>query len=178
MNPLPLKSVPDGQTNEIFDEKCLPTLTFAGTQKPGDCIKLRAGVDILKIIEMDVDLFQLYVVSHTKRTLVWHYDAASVRPLYSSAGRGQASAVEQAVELIVNLDGDPGIDRLIDVYNAEEHFLRWAAVKAALALNAPAGIELLRRAKSDRHPHIRNAANRTESFLSEQTMAQTAENRG
>ncbi|MFZ1962145.1 MAG: HEAT repeat domain-containing protein [Roseiarcus sp.] len=161
-------SAPPEQINELFDRRSFTIRSDSGIQRPGDFIKLRAGVDILKIVEMCDDLFELYVVSHTKQKLVWHYDAETISPLYSSAGRGQASSVEQAIELIVNLEGKSGIDAIVAAYNSEEHFVRWAAVKAALALDVGVGIELLERAKADPHPHVRHAADRTANLLKRQ----------
>jgi|SRR4026209_1429017 hypothetical protein len=51
------------------------------------------------------------------------------------------------------------IDAVADVFrNAQDHFVRWSAVRVALVLDSRRGSELLKMAIDDGHPHVRAAA--------------------
>ena len=84
---------PAKQINSIFDRESIPSLLESGRQHPGDILSLHAGKHILKITDFGSDVFQIYVVSTRAKSLVWHYDFQTLKPLYCSAGRGRASSI-------------------------------------------------------------------------------------
>ncbi|TBF75772.1 HEAT repeat domain-containing protein [Rhizobium leguminosarum] len=156
---------PPSQVNSIFDRSLRPEFVRQFRQKPGDVIKLHAGKDILDIVGGTEDTYQMYVVSTRAQSLVWHYDAETLEPLYCSAGSTRASSIQQSLDILVELNFRAGLDAIASTFEARDHFVRWSAVKAALAIDDRTGREILRRALQDPHPHVRKAAARTVKIL-------------
>lgn len=163
--PFELHRAPPEQRNDVFDRRCIPIFANRSLLRPGDLITLSAGIDILKFLPFEQDVFQVAVVSRKEKSLEWHYDYNTLNPLYCSAGRTISSTMQHAITVLVKMGSVRAAPEIALAYNSADHFVRWSAVRAVLALDDHLGRELLERAKSDAHPHVRSAAAKTENLL-------------
>jgi len=150
---------------EVFDKTKTITLKNRLFQNKGDIIKLRAGKDIIKILNVNETAFQLYLVSSDIQDLVWHYDEKTLRPLYATAGKSQTSRIQCMLMMLANLGSKQSIPLLKKLATAKQHFLRWSAIKTITALSPEDGYPLLKEAMHDPHPHVRNASKTTLQLL-------------
>ena len=152
---------PDNQPLDVFDKSVKVTLKKSFVQNKGDIVKLRAGKDIIKILNVNEIAFQLYLVSSEIQDLVWHYDEKTLMPLYATAGKSQASRIQCMLMMLAQLGSKHAIPLLKKLTSVKQHFLRWSAIKTILALSPDDGYPLLQDAVHDPHPHVRNASKAT-----------------
>jgi|GEM_PF-6299711 len=104
--------------------------------------------------------------------LVWLFDRASMQAVRGISASDAASRAELLVQLFETLRFAGGRDLLKSLQDSPHHFLRWRAVQALLKLHTPDGIEAVRKAGADAHPHVRRAAARTLSNLEAHSLLQ------
>jgi len=166
--PYELYTAPDSQINEIFDRTSNPLFVSSGNLGPGDSIYLASAKDVFKVLPTDRDTFQVSVVSTRQRSLEWHYDYNTLAPHYISAGRNSSSTMMHAITILIKMGCIKSAASIAAAFESEDHFVRWSAVRAVLALAPGLGRELLERAKNDHHPHVRPAAHQTAELLQSQ----------
>lgn len=93
--------------------------------------------------------------------LVWLFDKTTLTSVRSISSSSAATRVELLVQLFEELKFS-GARSVLDVLqDSPMHFIRWRAVQAMLRLHGMEGIEAVKRAHRDPHPHVRRAAERT-----------------
>jgi len=158
---LEIYEVPKDQHLDIFDRSKIPTLKRKIVQKVGDFLTINAGKEVVKVIGVDQDAFQIYMVSTEVQELVWHYHEKTLEPIYSTVGSPQISRLQCVMMMLANLGSQKAVFTLKKLISAKEHFLRWSAIKTILALNPTEGYPLLVDATNDPHPHVQKAATTT-----------------
>lgn len=171
--------VPNDQMNHVFDRTLRPQLSRTFVQEKGEVISLRAGRDVLQLTGGTGKSYQIFFISKAVDSLIWFYDETSLLPTYCTASSNRASRIQSALHTLVRLGSKKAIPQIQATFQSADHFVRWSAVRAALALDEVAGRELLGLALCDPHPHVRTAAERTvtslESLPSHNTSTATSE---
>lgn len=158
---------PDTQDNRLFDRTQKPRLVDQRCLQVGEVIGVRAGKDILRMVDdPSPDVYQMHCVSTTtSSTLVWHYDVATREPLYCTAGNQMSSRLEIAIAVLTRMAGSKALPAIRGLCDHEDHFVRWTAVRSAIALDRHGSLDILERAQTDEHPHVRAAASKMLSAL-------------
>lgn len=145
--------------NDVFNISQKATRKGEIALRKGEHISVHAGKDILKIVGADDVVYQIHCVSTSAGpSMVWHYDALTLKPKYCTAGSTEASRMETVVGILVRMGGTVGMPSLQKLAGYKDHFVRWSAIKAVLALDKKIGVDLLRTATRDPHQHVRTAA--------------------
>ncbi|MCB1454615.1 MAG: HEAT repeat domain-containing protein [Rhizobiaceae bacterium] len=165
LGPIPLEfellETPREQVNEVFDRSMVPYSVRICRQQRGETIKVRAGVDILKVSKPERDTYQIYAVSsHPRKSLLWHYDADTLVPKYCTAASLMSSRVQTAINILVRMGGQTTATTaaIASAAKSGDHFVRWSAIAAVTSLDPHMGLELLQTALADPHPYVKAAA--------------------
>jgi HEAT repeat protein len=97
--------------------------------------------------------------------VVWTYDPSTLAAVAPVAADKEDSKLEYIAWTLTELadpeTGDKGSAKAIAaLLEHPAHFVRWTAVRTAMALDEATGRALLARASEDPHVHVRNAARR------------------
>jgi hypothetical protein len=157
---------PDTQDNRLFDRSQKPSLLDQRRIQAGEIIGARAGKDILRLVDPSPGICQMHCVSATvSSTLVWHYDVATLEPLYCTAGNQMSSRLEMAIAVLARMADAHALPAIRALCDHEDHFVRWSAIRTALALDPQGSLDILERAKADGHQHVRAAATKVLSAI-------------
>jgi hypothetical protein len=95
---------PDTHDNRLFDRSQKPSLLDQRRIQAGEVIAARAGKDMLRLVDSSPGICQMHCVSATvSSTLVWHYDVATLEPLYCTAGNQMSSRLEIAIAVLARM---------------------------------------------------------------------------
>lgn len=122
----------------------------------GDTLWVEAGHEVIEVCSGSGTL--LYLESAPVHTTRWMYDPETLRPEAMIAATPALGRVEDGI-LMLRQIGDP---QHAEVFEAlaehKSHSVRWAAIRAAVAIHHVRGLRLLEGALEDEHPHVRRAA--------------------
>lgn len=93
----------------------------------------------------------------------WAFDASSLKPKIISATLPSVARLQVVLELIDiqygnNTFGPSDLDALEKLTTNAYHFVRWKAIQLLFSIDRDKGVKLMRRALSDPHPHVNQAA--------------------
>lgn len=91
----------------------------------------------------------------------WIYDAETLSPARAEAADPSAARLPYAIALLSALGHGEAAPVIAGLTSHPDHFVRWAAVRRVMELDSTLGLELLRRAAADPHPHVQRAALRS-----------------
>jgi hypothetical protein len=149
---------PRPDPNTVFDRTRVLIPRGRRTLVAGEPVRVRAARDVVRIVPADEPSFVAVLASVPVAVLSWEYDLDSGVPARAVSGSTAASRLEATARLLGEL-GDPScVPALAELAHHPHHFVRWAAVRAVAVLDPMRGVELLRRAVEDEHPHVRKAA--------------------
>lgn len=129
--------------------------------KNGDYVKIKAGINGFQIININ-DLIMFEVSSFKHHNIVWNFNTNTGEMLYPSSADVSSTRMSMAMDVLKSI----GDERSVEIISAlaknhHQHFIRWKAIESISFFNDDLTIELLKNAKNDPHPEIRNAANKT-----------------
>ncbi|MBA6417589.1 HEAT repeat domain-containing protein [Colwellia sp. 6M3] len=103
-----------------------------------------------------------------KAPLVWLFDTKTMRSMKGISPDDEATRQELLIELLNRLNYSGATDFLSELSELSEyHFVRWKALTTLLRLDTAKGIEALKKATNDNHPHVNKAAVTTyQNFVS------------
>jgi len=143
--------------NEIFDRARVLTGPVIRTFAPGEVYRLRAGIDICRLLPSQKTVILLLLGSRNVLPLRWEYDE-TLHPLRVMAATSTASRFEYTARMLAELGDRESLQPLRELTAHVDHFVRWAAVRAVVRIDFDEGLRALYRAEEDRHPHVRAAA--------------------
>ena len=151
--------------NDVFDRS--RHLQPLGTEilQPGAARRFRAAADIARILPNGIPAVMLILSSATIAPIRWEYDLATLSPVKAIAGYPTSSRLEYTAKLLAEVGDKTSIQPLKSLMQHEDHFVRWAAVRAIVSLDYAEGVASLHDALQDPHPHVRNAARKVISLL-------------
>lgn len=146
--------------NEVFDrsQRLVPTRSIALV--PGMVVRFESPAEAFRLhLEQPAILLQLQ--SATVASLRWMFDPDTLEPVRASAARLSSSRLQFTCHALAALGSPRSIPALKRLTTHPEHYVRWAAVQSLCAISRDDGLECLRRASEDDHPHVRRAAEQT-----------------
>lgn len=149
---------PRPDPNAVFDRTRKLISRGRRTLVAGEPVRVRAARDIVRIAPADQPSCVAVLASAPVATLSWEYDLDTGDPIRAVSGSAAASRLEAAARLLGELGDPASVPTLVALAKHPHHFVRWAAMRAAAALDLTVGVELLRGATADEHPHVRKAA--------------------
>jgi hypothetical protein len=150
---------PSDRNIEYFERNVRPIAIGRRTQKKGEIVKARAGVDVLKVLPPSCNTFQIYAVSLKPQVpLLWHFDAASLHPKYCTSASPMSSRIQTGIDILVRMNCLDAIPEITNAIKSNDHFVRWTAIASVACMDENKGAQLLRNALNDPHPDIRSAA--------------------
>jgi hypothetical protein len=153
--------------NEVFDRSRVLTPTGIRTFPPGEVYRIRAGIDVSRLLPPQQTVILLFLGSRNVLPLRWEYDD-KLRPLRAMAATPTASRFEFTARMLAEFGDRESLEPLGELAEHPDHFVRWAAVRAVMRIDFDAGLHLLHAAGEDRHPHVRRAATRALENLERQ----------
>lgn len=148
----------DQLENPILDRTkklvCCPERVVA----QGDVVSFRAARDIYRIRPSDSPVLLLILTSRPIVSICWEFDSSTLLPRRAMSTSPEASRLEFTARLLSELGDPSSVPALKGLLQHPEHFVRWEAIRAVARIDAAEGLALLRDARNDPHPHIRNAA--------------------
>jgi hypothetical protein len=152
---------------EIFDEsRKLENLENLSLVK-GKINCFRAYEDAYKFVHPKVPTILLFFLTDNIGGLRWEYDSKSFKPTKLIATSMNSSRIEWALETLVQMDSIDSVKNMEKLYNHPDHFVRWASISSLIQLDFEKGYDSLLRAVDDKHPHVKNAAQKSLIMLKE-----------
>jgi hypothetical protein len=149
-----------GYPNDVFDRERPLGPAERRTLLPGSVTPFRAGRDCPLPVSRETS-FAFQLLSRPVARVQWVYDVQTHRALRAVAADPGASRLEFAAQALGELRGEHAAERLLSLCEHPDHFVRWAAIRSLTRVDLRAGVEKVRGAANDPHPHVRNAASRT-----------------
>ena len=125
---------------------------------PGSVLHIRAGIDVGQFVDVDLTSIVFVLSSRPMMSLQWEYDLDTLLPRRVIAGDVRSSRIEFATRLIAKMGNTSSLPQLWSLCRHQDHFVRWGAVRAIVAIDLDEGLRALEVAVSDIHPHVANAA--------------------
>lgn len=153
-----LYSFEEQDNYDIFDKNRRLAHKESLILKGGDTIRIRAGVDALRLHNShELAVAELSSIKH--HSIVWNFNAQTGQLLFPSSSELESSRLCMMLDLLAVLGDKSCIPALKQRYTASlEHFVKWKIIETASQVDDELTKELLIKAKSDAHPHLRNAA--------------------
>lgn len=151
--------------NEVFERNRCLRAKRKEILYPNTLVKFRAAIDVIRIEPNETPVIMLFFRSPPIFPLRWEYDANTLMPIRVIAGYPESSRLEYTAKLLMEIGNTESLIPLTSLTKHQDHFVRWAAIQAIMALDYEKGFALLCSAREDAHPHIRNAANKVISNL-------------
>jgi hypothetical protein len=155
----------DDHRGDLFDRSARPTRKGEEDLAPGNHLRLEAFRDIVEIRPAAEVRIALVLSSAPVHTIRWSYDRATLEPLECATSTLNANHLSNAAWALVQLGHPRAAEAIAGLYEHPAHYLRWTAVRAVMEVDPERGMDLLQRAASDPHPHVRLAAQRALSRL-------------
>jgi len=149
---------PNPFPHDVFDRSrsLVPMKTVVLSKS--QCLRVRAGYDCFAIRPCPTEQIYLFFRSRAHLRLLWEYSTETLLPVKAVATDPASSRLQYASRLLSAMSYREAIPTLFGLMDHPEHFVRWTAVQSIVALDLEKGLEALRAATQDPHPHIRNAA--------------------
>ena len=145
---------------DVFDRS--RRLVPLGTTElePGTVARFRSPAETFRLrLQRPSVLIQLQ--SRPTVPLRWVFHPETLEPVRAAAVSLSSSRLQFTCHTLAALGSPTSIPALTTLTAHPEHYVRWAAIQSICSISQSDGIECLRRALDDDHPHVRNAARKT-----------------
>jgi len=146
--------------HDVFDRSKRLLLVDAIKLAPGTVMGFHAPEDIFRL-RMKCPVLLIQLQSFTVLPLRWVFHPETLEPVRAVSSRLSSSRLQFTCHTLAALGSPSSIPALKRLMTHPEHYIRWAAVQSICAISREEGIQCLRQALEDDHPHIRNAAQKT-----------------
>lgn len=133
----------------------------------GDTLFLEGGSTGMSIASCESPILFAIATRNTPRTAVnVHYDMEGKLHSFTAADM-KSSRIQLLATLVRELDWHMGVEHLIAIATKHpDHFVRWHAMREAIALDSGASVPHLNRmVDQDKHPQVREAASKTIALI-------------
>jgi hypothetical protein len=146
--------------NDVFDRSARLVAMPSTTLVPGMVARFRSPSEAFRLrLERPAVLIQLQ--SATVASLRWVFSPDTLEPVRAAAARLSSSRLQFTCHTLAALGSPTSIPALKKLTAHPEHYVRWAAIQSICAISRDDGLECLRLASEDDHPHVRRAAEKT-----------------
>jgi hypothetical protein len=110
--------------------------------------------------------FSLRVSSNPTNPFQINFDRRSMKTFGITPVDPMSSNLTTIFDLLADISSPKSIEYLVPFSNHDLHFVRWRAIRSIFSIDESIGLDLVERACTDSHAHVRAAANQTLSQLS------------
>ncbi|WGL58642.1 HEAT repeat domain-containing protein [Pigmentibacter sp. JX0631] len=128
---------------------------------PNTFFELRKGSDVIKIIDISDNVFQLVVKSNLSMKYYWNYDAETLVPKNIFSSNNSPSRIFLFIKLLTKMNSINSIEVIENLKEHSDYHIRWEVVKSILQLDKERGLLLLNKSLSDKNYQIQKAAIKT-----------------
>jgi hypothetical protein len=128
------------------------------TLREAEVLSLRARRDVFDFLPLPEARYLLILDGPRVHTQQWVYARETGTPVASLAADPHDARLEAAMRLLRVLGHTAAAPVVASFATHDAHFVRWTAIRHTMGLDPERGVELLRAALDDPHPHVRNAA--------------------
>lgn len=150
----------DEHPADFFDRAVRITRRGEEELAAGSYLRLEAFRDIVEIKPAAEVRLALVLSSAPVSTIRWSYDRSTLEPRECATATLNENHLSHAMWALVQLGHPRAAEAIAGLYEHPAHYLRWDAVRALMEVDPERGMELLQRAATDPHPHVRRAAQR------------------
>ena len=162
--------LPTGFDSRVFDRTLKIELVDEGYTPPGEALELCAGWlihDFLIERPTPVLKFEFGPIETTK----WMFHRDSGLAWKMSDSSSAATQLRVAAHILGRMARTTSIEPLVSLTQHPSHTVRWAAIQNLSRISKSMAVECLKIARTDPHPDIRRAANRTlDAAMSKQVL--------
>lgn len=151
----------DASPPDVFDPDRVATFVERVELEAGDWRTAAAHRHMLRILPSEAPAIALAVASKQQSSYMWEYDPQTLRPAKFLNASLADTRLQYAARALAEFGDAESVDVLDDLLAHDNYSVRWEALKALMRLDPTSGIAALSRALRDRHPMIRDAAERT-----------------
>ncbi|NEQ79293.1 MAG: HEAT repeat domain-containing protein [Moorea sp. SIO2I5] len=151
---------PDQFATHVLDRTKKLVSNGVQTVEPGHIARFFAARDVYIMLPMQKPVILLILASATVASLYWEYDRETLRPIRAISASHNASRLQYTAYMLSEIGNQNSVAPLQDLMEHEDHFVRWAAVRAIMKIDFYDGLKMLDIVRHDPHPHVRNAASK------------------
>jgi HEAT repeat protein len=146
--------------HEVFDRSKRPVPGERIRLEPGMVAQVRSPHEMYRL-RLERPTLMIQLQSATTVPLRWVFHPETLEPMRAVASRLSSSRLQFTCHTLAALGSSKSIPALKRLMTHPEHYVRWAAIQGICAISREEGIACLRQSLEDKHPHIRNAAQKT-----------------
>jgi hypothetical protein len=144
------------------------------TVQPGQSAAVLLGHDVVTVRACGAPVVALMLEAEAAASLCWRYDGSTLLPVATVRAAGEVTRLEFAAGAVARLGDERCTPALQSLFRHPDHVVRWAAARALMQVDRPAGEALLAAALEDPHPHLRQAARIAVDRLNARRLAQAS----
>jgi hypothetical protein len=139
--------------------------------QPGQFLRRRAGIDVGRFIYDGMPVIFVVFSSGVLLPLRWDYDMKTLNARRTIAGDVRSSRIEFATKLLARIGDASSLPQLQLLCSHKDHFVRWGAIRAIVAIDSKRGLDVLEEAIHDPHPDVALVASaalsRVQAYIAE-----------
>jgi hypothetical protein len=146
----------DSEIHDIKHKLKGPSLLACGT---GDIVRVNALSDILLLSSLSMDQLVVALIfdSDSVASSRWQYNEETLLPERCISCDENSSRLEYTAMLLARIGDHSSLPSLVRLTKHHQHYVRWGAIRALVAIDPQVGREYLIGALNDDHPHVRSA---------------------
>lgn len=156
--------VPVTCRRDVFDEQYEPVLVESCVRRPGELLRISAGVDVIDW-KIDRPVVLLRFIAAPSEAIQWTYKKDPVRPWFVASVDPGATQISALCAYFSALKHEEAVVPILGLLEHRNHQVRWEATQALWRIDRDAGLHALQRCHGDTHPHVRRAAEKTQLRL-------------
>lgn len=151
---------PNPHPNDVLDRTRRLIPRGRSLIPPGGALLCTAGVDVGRFICGGAPVTPVILTSRVLMPLRWEYDPETLLPCRAIAANVTSSRIEFSTRLLAEIGDRDSLPQLRDlIQHHPDHFVRWGALRAIVAIDLGEGARALAMAAAeDPHRHVREAA--------------------
>ena len=151
----------EGHNFDVFDKDCKLTLKSSEKVIPYKRYEVNGYSEVIGFDNIGNEGALLVMNSRPVLSQQCEFDRETLKIMGASISSVDVSIILSILEQLSRYRHSESTDVVKKLLNNPSHYIRWAAIKCLSQLSPEESINYIREAKSDKHPHIRDAANRT-----------------
>ena len=155
-----LYKLPETFQREVFDPELRPVTARANHLAPGEVLRIRAGVDLIDW-QIQEPVVLLRFITAPQDAIQWTFRKDPIRPWFVASVDPDATQLSGLFSYFEAMSYEPAAIPITNLLGHRNHQVRWQATKALWKIDQNLGMQALRAALADPHPHVRNAASKT-----------------
>ena len=146
----------------VFDPGCKVVEHRTEYLHPGESMLMANPTEVIDFSPEGMSQLTLQVIlTKLELPLVWVFNRSNLAAVRAISASDAATRAELLLDLFSHMKFKGGRAMLNDMLRSPYHFVRWRAVQTMLKIYGVEGLDTVREACEDEHPHVRRAAHST-----------------